>query len=45
MSRFIGYEANPPIVLASGRKIMSTMAWNSFTFALVLGKASLYTFI
>lgn len=35
LSMFVGYEADPPIVLKSGRKV-STLTWNPLTFALVL---------
>lgn len=45
LNRFRGYEAPQPLVLASGRKVMSTQQWNPFTFALVLGKVNLYNFI
>ena len=37
LSRFKGYEADPPVTLSTGRRIQ-TASWNPLTFALVLGK-------
>lgn len=41
---FVGYEADPPIVLQSGKSVNTTY-WNPLTVALVLGKTDLYHFI
>jgi hypothetical protein len=41
---FVGYEAEPPIVLQSGKNV-NTVHWNPLTVALVLGKGDLYNFI
>ena len=37
LSRFKGYEADPPVSLTTGRRVQ-TYTWNPLTFALVLGK-------
>ena len=42
---FVGYEHEPTLVLASGKKVQSTALWNPLVFALVLGKAELYNSI
>jgi hypothetical protein len=44
LTRFVGYEADPPILLASGNK-PRTLQWNPFVFALVLGRTELFNFI
>jgi hypothetical protein len=44
LAPFVGYEADPPLVLWSGRKV-STVTWNPFIFSLVLGRPELYNFI
>lgn len=41
---FVGFEAEPPLVLHSGRQV-STKKWNPLLFALVQGKTDLFNFI
>ncbi|CDW81476.1 UNKNOWN [Stylonychia lemnae] len=41
---YTGYEADPPIVLQSGKRV-STLTWNPLTFALILQKTDLFNFI
>ena len=40
----IGYQYLPELILKSGRKV-TTASWNILTFALVLGRESLFNFI
>lgn len=44
LAPFVGHEAEPPIVLQSGKSV-NTVQWNPFTVAVVLGKNDLYNFI
>lgn len=40
-----GYNYQPELTLANGRMVGSTKEWNMLTFALVMNRESIYTFI
>lgn len=44
LSRFVGYEAEPPIMVSSGKKL-STAGLNPLALAMVAGRKDLYDFI